>query len=110
MGLGLGGYTFEGPYADVMGLQNRSGVYAILCENQGQHTVIDIGESADVRTRVESHDRRDCWTSNCSGRLMAAVLYTPNAQQAGRVEIEQELRGLLKQPCDETEGEEQDFG
>lgn len=52
-----------------------------------------------VRTRVENHDREDCWEIHCVGTIMCAVYYTPFKGQSGRKEIEQELRKQFNPPC-----------
>ena len=46
-------------------LRNESGVYAILGRRTIHHlwTPVDIGESEDVKKRVENHDRKNCWKS-----------------------------------------------
>lgn len=92
----IGKYTFEGPYRSADYLKDLAGVYAILASNGFP---IDIGESANVKTRIENHDRVDCWRRNGGGVLAVAVLYTPNHQQQGRMAIEQELRQLYNPPC-----------
>lgn len=99
MTITVGDYTFEGPYSDTSKLEDKSGVYAIHCLKDRKYYLIDVGESAKVKSRVEGHDRKDCWTRNCSGTLTVSVLYTPNAQQAGRMRIEQELRKLYSPAC-----------
>ncbi len=101
MSITIGSYKFDGPYADTDNLENKSGVYAILCSDNGKYNVIDIGESFEVRNRIENHDRKDCWCRNCSGIIEVAVLYTPNQQQSGRMQIEQELRKKFKPLCGE---------
>ena len=101
MSIKIGDYTFNGPYSDTVYLENKSGVYVILCLKNNEYTVIDIGESAEVKTRIEQHDRKQCWSNNCNGEIFVAVLYTPNQQQHGRMEIEQELRNKYNPPCDE---------
>ena len=103
MGIKIGQWTFEGPYqlTETWRLQDRSGVYAILCRRADSYYVVDVGESAQVKTRIETHDRKDCWQRNCKGTLMAAVYYTPRLQQAGRMQIEQEIRQQYQLPCGE---------
>lgn len=101
MSITIGNYHFDGPYDNTASLQDRSSVYVILCHRDNQNFVIDVGESATVKTRVENHDRKDCWQSNCSGKLTVAVLYTQNLQSAGRVAIEQEIRRQYNSPCGE---------
>lgn len=99
MSLTVGQYTFEGPYTDTDQLENRSGVYAITCTDGRTYGLIDVGESAAVKQRVENHDRKRCWQLNCSATLSASVLYTPNLQQAGRVAIENAIRQEFEPPC-----------
>lgn len=82
-------------------LLDKSGVYVILCFLGDKYFVIDVGESATVKTRVENHERENCWTKNCTGTLMAAVFYTPQTQQQGRMEIEQKIRQKYNPPCGE---------
>lgn len=103
MGIKIGQWTFEGPYPYGMpNLEDRSGVYVILCLGADQkYYVIDVGESATVKTRVENHDRKDCWKRNCSGKLYVAVLYTPNLQQPGRTDIERKIRQQYRPSCGE---------
>jgi hypothetical protein len=104
MSITIGRSTFEGPYAltETRRLKDRSGVYVILClTGQNKFRVVDVGESSQVKTRVETHDRKDCWRRNCKGTLYVAVLYTPNSQQPGRSKIEQEIRQEDDPPCGE---------
>ncbi len=99
MAITIGSYVFDGPYTSTNDLEDRSGVYAILDKRSDGYHVIDIGESSEVKTRVENHDRADCWKRNKQGSLCVAVYYTPNKQQSGRKEIEQELRRQYNPPC-----------
>ncbi len=104
MSITIGRWTFEGPYAltETWRLEDRSGVYVVLCPTQQNcYRVIDVGESAQVKARVETHDRKDCWQRNCGVTLYVAVLYTPNLQQPGRSAIEQEIRREYSPPCGE---------
>lgn len=97
--LTIGNYTFEGPYTSTNDLQDRSGVYVIVCQTNGKNYPIDVGESSEVKSRVEGHERSSCWKRNCSSTLAAAVLYTPNMQQSGRRAIEEEIRNSYDFPC-----------
>ena len=99
MSISVGRYTFEGPYTDTTQLQDRSGVYAIHDRRNGSNYLVDVGESAQVKSRVDTHDRKPCWNGNKQGVLTVSVLYTPNAQQAGRMAIEQEIRKQYNPPC-----------
>jgi len=99
MGISVGRYAFEGPYTDTGKLQDKSGVYAIHDWRTTGYHLVDVGESATVKTRVDNHDRKPCWIGNKKGTLKVSVLYTPNAQQPGRMAIEQEIRRQFSPPC-----------
>lgn len=99
MGFERWGYQFEGAWTDASNLESRSGVYVIWCKPGENWTVLDVGESNDVKDRVQNHDRSDCWNRNCTGEIYYSATYTPNLQQSGRMEVEQYIRGLTNPPC-----------
>lgn len=59
-------YSFEGPYESTKDLRDNSGIYIIICANNNSNEPIDVGESSTVKTRVDNHDRKDCWTKHCN--------------------------------------------
>jgi hypothetical protein len=91
MSLNVRKYSFEGPYASTNDLQDKSGVYVIVSHANQTYSPIDCGESATVKTRVDMHDRTECWKRHNTGTLEVAVFYTPNLQSASRIAIEQEI-------------------
>lgn len=95
------GYQFDGAYLSPESLSQKAGVYVIWCENGSNWSVLDVGEATDVRARVSNHDRSDCWKRNCSGKIQYSATYTPNLQQAGRIEIEKRIRSLKPVACGE---------
>lgn len=101
MSIALSGYRFDGVYSSTSSLHNRSGVYAILTPTDSTHyRVLDVGESATVRTRIENHDRKPCWHRYANRRqLRYAAYYTPRAQQPGRQAVEQRIRRQYHPPC-----------
>lgn len=99
MTIEIGQFTFEGPYRTTDKLKDKSGVYAILCLSNEKYYPVDVGESSEVKSRVENHDRQSCWKRSCNSTLVVAVLYTPHLQQAGRREIEQKIRNQFDLPC-----------
>ncbi len=102
MSIPIGNYNFEGPFISTGLLEDRAGVYAILDKRiNGKYYVLDIGESAEVRTRVENHDRSSCWALSQQGDIVYAAYYTPHIPQSGRIKIEQELRTQYNPPCGE---------
>ncbi len=96
MSVNVLGYTFDGFYASTALVRNTSGVYVIAdCRAQGDY-LLDVGESGTLRNRLDSHDRKDCWKSNCIGTAKAAVLYTDMVR---RKIIADEIRVKLNPTC-----------
>jgi len=99
MAIKLGKYSFHGPTKSIDEIKERSGVYAIVCKKDNEFFLLDVGESPKLRTRIENHDKKDCWIKNCNGQLTIYVHYTPFLNQHGRVLIEKELRELFNPGC-----------
>jgi hypothetical protein len=99
MSLNVAKYPFEGPYSTTDNLQDKSGVYVIVGSSNGTHNPVDVGESSQVKSRIENHDRKSCWKRHCNQNLAVAVLYTPHLQQQGRMQIEQKIRDTYNFPC-----------
>jgi len=96
------GYDFEGPYTDTSYLRDDQGVYMILDHRSDRKWhVLDVGESEEVKTRVENHDRATCWERNRRGTLGYAVLYTPGWTAAQRRTLEGRIRKAYNPPCGE---------
>lgn len=101
-GIRISGYDFEGPYTSTADLRHASGVYVILDRrSDGKWSVIDVGESGDVRTRIENHDRKSCWERHRQGTLGVAVLYTPGWSADQRRALESKVRQEFNPPCGE---------
>ncbi len=99
MAIKLGKYSFTGPIASIDKVKDKSGIYAIICKVYREYFLIDIGESSKLRTRIENHDKKDCWTKNCNGKLTIYVHYTLFLKEPGRILIEQALRELFHPDC-----------
>ena len=91
-------WDFEGPYNTTAAVWNRSGAYAILTRPAGTATyrVVDAGESGDLRARLDTHDRADCWRRNNQGDLAVAVLY---CDERSRKAVEAHLRAAYAPAC-----------
>ena len=105
MTIKVGEHTFDGPYMSTDKIEDRSGVYAVHCLKHDKYYLKDIGESAIVKSRLDNHDRKDCWNRNCQGTLTYSVYYTPSLQQSVRMEIEQRIRSHYDIPCGKTQPE-----
>lgn len=99
MSITLAGYSFDGPYSSESSLRNAAGVYAVLDKRGDSYGVLDVGESGDVKDRVEAHDRRRCWERNARGSIRYAARYTPGVDAAGRRKIESAIRVKYSPPC-----------
>ena len=92
MSIKISQYSFDGPFVSADELEDRSGVYVIWCKTEQGYSLLDVGESAEVKSRVESHERVSCWEENCQGTLAYGAYYTPRKQQPGRRAIELRIR------------------
>jgi len=100
MAITIEGYKFEGPFPSTDDLKNQSGVYAIYDKRtNGKYYLLDVGESREVKNRVEDHDRSDCWEKHRKGTLYYAVYY---ADKLSRELIEHVIREKRPDiPCGE---------
>lgn len=99
MSISLAGHSFDGPHGSETSLRHTAGVYAIVDHRSSGYYVLDVGESSDVRHRVENHDRADCWRRNAGGAITYAAHYTPGVDAAGRRRIEAAVRVKYSPPC-----------
>jgi hypothetical protein len=87
----------EADFADV------AAVYVVLCvATDGSWTVLDVGQSGEVGSRIDEHERRQCWERNCpNGKIWVCVYRMPTATytQADRLRVEAELRQKYNPPC-----------
>jgi len=63
--------------------------------------LIDVGESSKVKTRIETHDRKDCWEKNCNVTVKYVVYYIEHGKKSSRVDVEQDIRDSYNIPCGE---------
>lgn len=91
------GLPFEGPLSS-SALPDCEGIYAVIGAEDGPRCpVLDIGESENIRERVQNHDRVACWVSQ--GRYAFAVYRMPGSSKARRMSLESELRDRFNPPC-----------
>lgn len=92
MSIRIAGYTFEGPFSSPTHLEDRPGLYVILCRRGPDDYLIDLGEADQIRTHVENGEREDRWTGRCMEVIRYAAIYTPNMHRAQRQRIEKKIR------------------
>jgi predicted GIY-YIG superfamily endonuclease len=100
MSIKIEGYEFEGPFASTDYLKNSSGVYVIhYKDNDDEYQRLDVGESDDVKDRVETHNRKECWIKNANEKTITASAYYCNNNE--RMIVEKKIRGNSDLPCGE---------
>jgi len=100
MAIKLGKYSFTGPFDSIDKLKDKPGVYAIICIVDREFFLLDVGESTNIRSRIENNEKKGLWIKKCNGELTIFVLYTPFVEQKGRILIENELREMYHPACE----------
>ncbi|MBW2647111.1 MAG: hypothetical protein JRE23_13240 [Deltaproteobacteria bacterium] len=90
------GYDFEGFFYSASSLKQNAGVYVVWCNKD---RVLDVGESENVKYRVQYHDRKNSWRRQCSGTVYYSVAYIVDEQE--RKKLEKKIRELENPPCGE---------
>jgi hypothetical protein len=93
------GYKFEGPYQTATSVKDISGAYVIhYLRDDGKYERLDAGESEKLRSRLENHERQQCWISHARGSITYSVLY---CSAENRVNIADRIRLASNLPCGE---------
>jgi len=104
MSFKVAGYSFMGSYPidEISDVKDWPGLYAVLCRRNNKHYIMDVGETDNLRSKLEENDRREMWEENCSGDLVVGVKYTMEVHQAERARIEHKIRRRHNPPCRKT--------
>jgi hypothetical protein len=96
----IGEHDFDGPFESTDSIEDKSGVYAVLHKKEGKRYLLDVGESSEMKKRLENHDRKECWKKNSKGAIIEySVYYTPKLDEKARKEIEAKIRTRYSPPC-----------
>lgn len=80
-----------------------AGVYLVVSvDADGSWYALDVGESGQLGSRLEKHDRCGCWMRNSStGNIWVGVHFMPTDQYDwdDRRVVERVLRGQLRPMC-----------
>ena len=111
MSINIAGYNFKCPIEE-HDLENKLGVYVVLDSLYGLGTdvkddrgfgwnIVDVGMSGEIRSRIENHDRKDCWEKHKSKKvpLEYAMFYDANEDTCKK--IEKKIRDKYNPPCGE---------
>ena len=92
-------YSFDGPHSEASSLTAESGTYVVSTKNKnGKHRILDVGESAKVKERVDNHDRADCWTKKEKDGLFYSGYY---CDEKTRTKLADDIRDQFDPPCGE---------
>ena len=98
------GLNFEGPYKHTDKLKELPGIYVIACRTKTptiKDAAVDVGQSENIKVRIATHDRKDCWKKNCGGEVLVYAHYMPGSSEEERTVVEKEIREQLSPPCGE---------
>ena len=103
MGVHKWGEWFDGPYHTPEEIRADSGVYVVTCGQDPGAAVLDVGQSDDVRERIASHDREDCWRKNCpeDEDLITYWVHYMTGPDYKRITLELNIRASAKPLCGE---------
>ncbi|MBT9156853.1 MAG: hypothetical protein DDT37_01844 [Firmicutes bacterium] len=72
----IGGYPFVCVSLTQADFLDVTAIYVILCVAQdGSWTVLDVGQSGQVGSRIDEHDRKGCWERNCPNKNIWMCVY-----------------------------------
>jgi len=97
--LTIGGYSFQCINLSTAEFTDISAVYVILCvASGGSSTVLDVGQTGELGSRIDSHDRRTCWERNCTSKnIWVCVRSMPNLDD--RLRVERQIRDQYSPLC-----------
>jgi len=99
----IGGVSFvcvrlaEADFSDV------AAIYVILCVgSDGSSTVLDVGQSGQLGSRIDNHERKGCWGRHCpNGNIWVCVHRMPGSTKQQREQVESTLRSQFNPQCGE---------
>ena len=74
----IGNYEFHGPFSKAESLEERPGIYVVLCcEGDDVHEVLAVVTAVkNVRQHLLDNTEHDLWIEQCRGKLQVAAIYT----------------------------------
>lgn len=94
----IGKIEFQGPYYSSSEIEPRPGLFALLCDDNDEYELLEIGQSDSVDSCLDNTEFVDnlvFYEDNCTGRICAAVHYTDDLISKERTQLRDELLGEL---------------
>lgn len=89
----LGNFQFEGPLDSISQIEEKEGVFAVLCKAENEISqLIHIEEGQNIKSKIRNHISSLNWTKQCDGRIVFGVYYTTDLDMQRRQMIVLEIR------------------
>jgi hypothetical protein len=99
MSIMIANYEFEGPFHSLDKIKNQSGVFGVILQTQNELFLLDAGESEKVKSKIESHERKNIWEKYSSqGKLLYTTCYVEADDDKDRKKILNEINKIYKTP------------
>ena len=96
----IGKYEFCGPFAAPEEIEERPGVFAVLCYHDNCYELLDLGYGENLRQGLLDHPDQGDWHNMCAGTLLAAVFYGDEMDgDQAQILIDSIERELSDAPC-----------
>ena len=104
--ISIEGYSFVCVPLSQSDFNDIAAIYAIVCVKEDRSWfVLDVGQSGEVGSRIDSHDRKECWKEYCpTGNIWVCVHKMPSSTYTkdDRLERERIVRYKTSPNCGET--------
>jgi hypothetical protein len=101
----IANYTFVCVRLSDADFNDTAAVYVILCVAEDRNwKVLDVGQSSELGSRIDNHERKACWLRNCPNNNIWVCVYSMPSDRysrENRVALEKLIRQKYAPPCGE---------
>lgn len=99
MSIKIANYEFDGPYQSLDKIKNQPGLYAIILQTEKNNFLLDLGESENIKSKIESHERKNLWEKYATqGNLVYSTCYVEDDNKKEREKIIDEINKVYRTP------------
>lgn len=84
----FGKVELQGPFSSLEELEDRAGLFAILCVKGEQISLLDVQRAKFVQADVAKILREPTWGDACTGKIRVAVLYLNDEKEMAQLREE----------------------
>lgn len=102
MSILIGELEFEGPFLQAEDIRPEPGIFGILCQENGEFELIDLGETQCLRDCLDPGEHENnmlFYSETCKGQLSAVVHYTQGMPAKERIALKYRLLSELQDPA-----------